>query len=232
MNVLLYHLMPIHHWKWLTATLLSNVPHDAIMVHVSLVDPSESTAIEDFLRSIPKLSTIEFSYNHPEFGECQGFHKLRDSAGDISIDIVTYFHSKGVTKPGNRNIADWVEFMRYFHIDLFQLANEAFDAGFKLYGVNKRVFASDGPGFGPFMFSKFHYSGNFVTASLKSLPLFFDTPIDKDYYGVEGFWGKLCSEGEAYSAFDTVIDHYHQPFPARLYKDLKVRFIGHCERDR
>jgi hypothetical protein len=46
-------------------------------------------------------------------------------------------------------------------------------------------------------------------------------PIDKDYFGVEGYWGKLCDVSLAYNAHDSsknISNHYDEPYPEYLYK--------------
>jgi hypothetical protein len=50
---------------------------------------------------------------------------------------------------------------------------------------------------------------------------FLNTPVDLDYFGIEGFFGKLCSYEQAYSAHlstKIIQSHYKEPYPESYYK--------------
>ena len=51
---------------------------------------------------------------------------------------------------------------------------------------------------------------------------FINTPIERDYFGIEGFFGKLCEYNQAYNAHDSgannIQSHYFEPYPEKLYK--------------
>jgi hypothetical protein len=223
-SILIYNLYPKSHWKKLTAYLLKDVPHTSIVINVSLDlwdKVFNKMSMIEFLKSIPKVEKIIFSENDPKLAEMIGFENFRQQVNFDNYDIVTYMHSKGVTKAHNQNIKDWVELMRYFQIDRFDLCTEAFDEGYGLYGVNIGKYES-GEKYGPFKFSDFHFSGTFVSVNLNLLRTqFLNTQIDKDYFGIEGFFGKLCPFEMAYCPHisgENIQNHYHEAYPEHLYK--------------
>lgn len=224
-SAVLYYVYPVNHWRELTQELLSNVPHDSIYICVSLQWYEflfRRRQIRLSLAEIPKVKKIVFVRNSKRFGEVSGFDKLRTCIQTSDYTVATYMHGKGVTKPGNKNIKDWVELMRYFLIDRFQDCLVAFQKRYALYGVNLGVFDNVSEKNGPYKFSGFHYSGNFVSVNLAVIgDTFFSTPCDKDYFGVEGFWGKLCDVDKAFCAHmssTSIKNHYTERYPAENYK--------------
>lgn len=226
-SIIFYNLYPKNHWKELTLFLLSNVPHDTIVVNVTLDRWDrlfKKNAIKRFLQKIPKVSTIYYTDNSP-YGEVPGFDKMRKNTDLSEYSVLTYMHSKGVTKTSIiYYINDWIKLMHYFLTDRFDLCKEAFKDKYVLYGVNLSIYDVDEKdNYGPSKFSRFHYSGNFVSVNLDmARERFVQTPIDMDYFGVEGFFGKLCEYNQAYNVHDTsdsmLLSHYFQPYPEENYK--------------
>jgi len=216
-NIVLYHLYPVNNWKEITQKLLLNIPHNEIFIHVSLPENIDMKDLEVFLLSLQKVKAVYYSENS-KYSEVDGLEKFRKSIDFSECHILTYMHSKGVTKPGNKNISDWTELMHYFHTKKINSCAIVFGKKFKLYGVNKKIKYKDVKS-GPLLFSDYHYSGNFVSLNLPLvLQNFMEKTIDKDYYGVEGFWGKLCDSSEAYNVFGTFINHYKTPYPKYQYE--------------
>lgn len=220
-SILLYNLYPKSYWKELTLQLLSNVPHDTIVINVAL-DTTDAwfrkKKIERFLRTIPKVDRIYFTRNDRRLGEVPGFDNMRRNTDFSGYDIVTYMHSKGVTKPANSNIRDWVELMRYFQVEKAALCRQKFEEGYILYGV-KLARYTGGERIKTYRFCDFWYGGTFVSCNLRlAREKFLQTPCVQDYYGVEAFWGNLCTIDKAYSAHETP-SLYNQPYPPELYKD-------------
>jgi hypothetical protein len=223
-SILLYNLYVKNHWKTLTQYLLKDVPHDEIAINVTLDKFDyffKKKQIKAFLQKIPKVKHIFFTRNDPTSGEVSGFDNMRKSLNISEFSLLTYMHSKGVTKPDNPYIADWTELMRYFLIDKFDLCQQAFSQGYALYGVNFGEYKG-GERLYVYRISDFHFSGNFVSVNLKLLRNeFLNTPCDNDYYGVEGFWGKLCSVNQAYCPHISGIhNHYKEFYPSKIYKNI------------
>ncbi len=224
-SIIFYNLYPKNHWKELTLFLLSNVPHDDIVINVALDRWDrlfKKKSITKFLQPIPKVKAIYFTENS-KMGEVPGFENMRKQIDLSGYNILTYLHSKGVTKPNNPNISDWVKLMHYFLIERFDLCKEAFANGCILYGVNlSEEQLSNSYNYGPSKFSNFHYSGNFVSMNLSMVrDKFIKTPIDPDYFGLEGFFGKLCDYRYAYNAHlssNNIRNHYIEHYPEKFYR--------------
>lgn len=224
-TILLYNLYPINNWKEITDRLIKKVPHDEIIIHVSLSLVQNifyKQKIKKYLKKYSKVTQIIFSINDSKIAEVKGFLKLRSVLLQKKVSVVTYVHSKGVTKPNNNNIKEWVELMRYFIIDRMDICIDAFNKGFKLYGVNLGEHKLGEEKYGPYSYSSFHFSGNFVSVNLNLLNKeFFSTPVDNDYFGVEGFWGKLCDVNDVYCPHisgENIKNHYLEPYPEKFYK--------------
>lgn len=221
-SVLIYHVYISRNWKSVTDKILNNAPHDEIVVNVS-IDwyklPLLSAAIRH-LSSIPKVANVFYTINNRKFPEAKGFDNLRRKVDFSKYDLLTYAHGKGVSKRPNQNIADWVELMRYFVIERLDLCKRAFADNYLLYGVNIGVYKPGDKRYGPYKFSDFHYSGNFASINLTQLrDKFLSTPCDTDYFGVEGFWGKLCDLEKAYCAHfssPNISNHYEQRYPLQI----------------
>jgi hypothetical protein len=139
-----------------------------------------------------------------------------------------YIHTKGVTKPYNEYIQDWVEYLTFFNIDkwsdrLFDLIN--YDtSGVNLLGYEKNLnknikyWINGNP--------PLHYSGNFwwsKSSHIKKL----NTPYnllpenDLDYLK----WRILCEmwlchkNGNFYEAFNSNVNHYK-----KNYKKINYEF--------
>jgi hypothetical protein len=218
-KVLLFHIFPINNWQEVTARLLAFVPHDDIFVHVSLNQDEDIMRdhVSSFLQSFGKIRSIFFSQNtaHAEVDAMAIFRAKIDLS---QYSLFTYMHAKGVTRPNDQNILDWVELLRYFIIDRMDLTLRAFERGYVMYGVNKTAVADDD---WDFRGARFFYAGNFVTVSLRDgmLGKVNNTALENEYYGLEGFWGKLCPDAAAYNAFHSRINHYLTPFPGKFYKN-------------
>jgi hypothetical protein len=225
-SAILYNLYPVNHWREVTLDLLSKVSHDSVFICVSLsrLDALfRKRKIHSFLKTIPKVKRVLFVTNNKNLGEVVGFDQLRNCIKDSDFNVVTYLHSKGVTKPGNKNIRDWVGLMKYFLIDRHTDCISVFQKGYILYGVNLGAYDGVSDRFGPFRFSDFHYSGNFVSVNLDLIKdKFFATTCDADYFGVEGFWGKLTTQEKAFCAHLSslkISNHYSEPYPEIYYRN-------------
>ena len=128
---------------------------------------------------------------------------------------VLYVHSKGVSKPENRNVRDWVNYMLYFNVYLYDLAIQNLKYN-DCCGVNALGN---------------HYSGNFwwskstYIRKLNKLP-----PIEElNYTGPETwlFTGRVTDNAGSckwVSLWNSGIRHYREPYPEQLYVDSPTRY--------
>ncbi|NCO02251.1 MAG: hypothetical protein GW906_10540 [Epsilonproteobacteria bacterium] len=217
-TLLFYNLYPKVNWEEITASLLKNVPHDEIIVHVTLpIFPLfRKRKVINELKKYPNIKQVLFSKNVKKEGESIGFEKLKKEVVLNNYSILTYVHSKGSSKKRKytKEVKDWTELMRYFVIERLDLTKKAFAEGYYLYGVNIREF-----GHKSIPTTPFHYSGNFVSINLTYLCEALHTvAYTKTYFGLEMFWGKLCSRDKAFSAHESnIVNHYEEEYPPEKY---------------
>ena len=224
-SLLFYNLYPKNRWKRITESLLTNVPHDDIIVHITLTPFAflRLKNIKKELRNYPKIKKIIYSFNNKKLGEVLGFQKLKREINLDDYKLLTYIHSKGSSRKRKDTQAtrDWTEMMRYFVVENLNKTKEVFKSGYYLYGVNLRthIYSNESEKIGQ-PNTNFIYPGNFVTINLEALrESFITTQCHLDYYGVERFWGRLCSLEKAYNAYDShIANHYDHIHPAHLYQ--------------
>ncbi|MDA9671674.1 hypothetical protein N9T87_00140 [bacterium] len=222
-SLLLYNLYPKNNWKKITQTIIENVPyHDSIMINVSLdkidIFFQKKRLITKYLNNFNKVDKIIFSKNKKNSAEQIGFDNLRENIDYDAWDIITYTHSKGVTKPNHSNIQDWVAMMRYFLIERHDLCINSFKNGYSLYGAQLRDYKYYKIRKHAYLFSDYHYSGNFVSVNMNNLKKeFISTLCPEHYYGTESFFGKLCEKEKAYCVHSTKKSLYLNPYPKKNY---------------
>jgi hypothetical protein len=221
--VLLYNLFPKTIWKQVTSKMLSNVPHDSIVVHVTMPWYAwiYKPLIKKYLKQFNKVDKILFSPNFKKRGESIGFERFRKDISFEEFDIISYVHSKGTSRKrkNTKPIEDWTEMMRYFVVERLDLCQKAFEKGYYLYGVDLSNNVCDFPKYKG-LDTKFIYQGNFVSINNRILcDNFLSMPCYKNYYGVERFWGNLCDMEKAFCVYYSSSDHYQFPYPDELYKN-------------
>lgn len=223
-SVLLYNLFPYYYWREVTDSLLSQVFHTDIIIHISIPKKKPLNAIKAYyyLKKRANVKKIYFSLNFKKKGESIGFEMFRKNVDFTKYTIATYMHSKGTSHKSKsaQPIKDWTELLRYFVVERLDLAQLAFKKGYYLYGVNLlKKHLEDADGKPLFPESNFHYSGNFVTINLDRLrEVFLKTKCRPHYYGVEVFWGRLCKMEKAYCAHQSNVYHYTDVYPPQNYK--------------
>ena len=224
-SILLYNLYPKNNWKEITKLVLENVPyHDSILVNVSLDRWDQILMKQKYItyflkKNFPKISKITYTSNNPKLGEVIGFDRMRKEIDYDYYDSLTYTHSKGVTKPKDDNIKDWVKMMTYFLVERHDLCIKAFEEGYSLYGTRLSKYDPSNARQYTYKYCDFWYAGTFVSVNLKKIKKeFINTSCVDDYFGVEAFFGNLCKYKEAYSVHNTPFSLYTNPYPEELYK--------------
>jgi len=216
-SLLFYNLFPKTTWKIITKKILKTVPHDEIIVHITLPKTRFFLLplIKKWLTSnFPKIQQIIWSFNARGVGETHGFNLLRKKVDLSPYSILTYSHSKGSSRirKNTQPIQDWTELMRYFVIERLDLAKEAFAQEVWFCGVNlstnmhpneqARIQYPD---------TKFIFEGNFVSVNLdKTREIIEKTEPVIDYYGVERYWGMLSTIERCKSLYNSLVDHYSE----------------------
>lgn len=206
-KILLYHIYPINQWRDITEILFKELPFDKVVVHVSL--PNDGSISKQELESyFQKYGVHDFLYTaNRGIGEVDAMINFVRSVEMKGFDILTYMHCKGVTKPDNKHILSWTKLMRYFIIEKMDICKKAFKKGYVTCGINKSVPNQKDEGFHG---CSFFYEGNFVSLNLKKVDLkkAVEEHLEHTYYGLEGFWGKLCDYELGFTMFNSGINHY------------------------
>lgn len=222
--VLFLHVYLVNNWRAVSERLLRAAPHQTVIVHLCYDRswPFTLFLARRFFKRFPNVREIVESVNNTASPEVAGFRKMLAKVSLSDYEVLTYMHAKGVTKPRNQNVRDWVELMRHFHTDRFDLIRDVFRQGYALYGVNLATYAKGAERYGPYQFSDFHYSGNFVSVNLEKLRnKLYSIPVDEGYFGLEGYWGKLTDVSGAYCAHISSLhikNHYSERYPPALYR--------------
>lgn len=219
--ILLYNLFPRTIWKDVTDSILKDVPHDSIVIHVTMpiIAWIKYPFIKKYLKKINKVDKIIFSTNNKKLGESKGFERMRTMVDFSPFDIITYAHSKGTSRrrKNTPQIAAWTELMRYFVIERLDICKEKFKEGYMLYGVNLSQNVSKAPKYSG-LDTSFIFEGNFVNLNNKLLgEKFLSSNCYKSYYGVERFWGNICSADFAFNVHSSNTDHYNAVYPKEFY---------------
>lgn len=221
-SILLYHIYPINHWREITDFLFQKLPFDKIVVHVSLPIDSE-TNVQELEGYFKKYGVDQFLYSaNSGTGEVDAMTSFVRSVDLRGFDVLTYMHCKGVTKPGNEHILGWTKLMRYFIIEKMDTCKKAFRNGYVTYGINKSIPNQADEGFHG---CNFFYEGNFVSLNLKKVDLVkaVEQHLEQTYYGLEGFWGKLCHYKFGYAVFNSGINHYMMTVDEKDYTTAFAR---------
>jgi len=123
---------------------------------------------------------------------------------------VLYLHTKGVSKPGNKNISSWTSYMCYFNIYKYKECLEILKNN-DTVGVNLQ----DLPG------QKCHYSGNFwwsKTDYIRKLSkcIYYN-------YNAPEFWITENKIGNYVSLWHSKWKHYKKIYPKKKYVGKKIK---------
>jgi hypothetical protein len=195
---------------------LKKLPFDKVVVHISLpsADDNIKEEVAQYFNQYP-VAEILYSPNSGK-GEVDALKQFAATQDIADYDVLTYMHCKGVTKPENPHIWQWTRLMHYFIIEHMATCHRVFRKGYVTFGINKSIPAKGDEGFRR---SRFYYEGNFVSLNLRKVDLkqAVAQHLEDSYYGVEGFWGKLCSYREGYTIFNSGVNHYLLSVPLTAY---------------
>ena len=119
---------------------------------------------------------------------------------------ILYLHSKGVTKPNDMNIYDWIQYMLYFLVEKYEKCLDSL-INYDCVGVNLQK--------DPML----HYSGNFwwtKRSFVRNLE-----PCQHTNYNSPEFWITSNNYGKYKNLFSSNVNHYHSNFPSERYRNKK-----------
>ena len=190
-------------------TLLVN--GDASLLKINIADPANKIYISNLITDIN-------SYEFP------ALHQLWVDASESDFAVL-YLHTKGVSKPNQRSVKDWVNYLLYFNVEDWRNRLKELLV-YDCTGVNLRGSASNPVEHPENWFiegSPLHYSGNFWWARsvyIRQLPdpYLFQTDSEQMLRYYCEMW-LLQQHGSFHCAwYSGVLHHKEEPYPPFLYR--------------
>ncbi len=213
-----FHICLIGNWKEVVSNLLFKIENSGLYNYVNeircvILGDLNNTEINSVLKQFNKNNKINIVLrdNNINLYEKLTINKLlEDSQSNIEKDAyILYIHSKGVTKPNNKYVEEWVNYMSYFNIYKFNdcLTNLA-DFNVSAVGVNLQEKENEYP---------LHYSGNFWWSKMSHIRNL--KPIIDNYYISPEFWvTSIIDKNTKYiSLWNSNVNHYFDVYPYFLY---------------
>jgi hypothetical protein len=204
-----YHAYLVGDWRALVheqiALLRRHVPVSELVCFAVAPDPHTP---KDFRLLVDDLWAAPVRYHFQSQGnEVDGINALRAYVEWTENEAaVLFFHTKGITKPGDQKIQDWRHLMEYFTIERYQRALETLDLGFDVVGCN--FLSREAP-------IANHFSGNFWWARLSHLRRLPQIGSNTDKNLSESW---VTSHGGTFgSLHESGIDHYLEAYPRSRY---------------
>jgi hypothetical protein len=142
---------------------------------------------------------------HDDFSIYERFtlNMLHDDSQEEDFDVL-YLHTKGITKPYNQCVLDWVNYLKFFNIYKHEDCLKELKK-YDAVGVNLFTPETGDPG---------HYSGNFWWSKSQHIRKL-DRYIEPSYTAPE-FW--LCKMGGNFkSLWSSGVNHYHERYTPDKY---------------
>jgi hypothetical protein len=157
-----------------------------------------------------KVIITNFSERSSRPIETDTLNFLHKTCEELQINKpILYLHSKGVSKSGNKNVQDWIDYMEYFLIIKWRDCLEVLK-GYDTCSVNLQYHPQS------------HYAGNFWWANseyikkLKKIESFHDDAKDRSY---SEFWLLDNDFCKPYSLHNSNLDHYSTSYKEEEYKN-------------
>lgn len=140
-------------------------------IHVNLVGPYFEHVKNDSIFNDIKIKITNL--NIDEMSEADTLNILKSKCGKLKDTYVLYLHSKGASKPGNKNIKAWKDYMEYFNISKWvDCIDKLHLDGYTTCGVNLQQEGDGHP----------HYSGNFWWAKAEYINTLDNIPYNTRWY--------------------------------------------------
>jgi hypothetical protein len=194
------HVACINHWSDVFSSLLERIKKSGLY---DAVDEIRLGILGDINLVVadPKLKIRGTSKDLSEY-ETFTLNLLRNDALTQDFEVL-YLHTKGVRKPGNLNVASWVNYLSHFNIDRW---SECCALLSKNHCVGVNLLPEP----------ELHYSGNFWWSRASYIRCL--KPCVQDTYCAPEFWiGK--GNGSKVSLWNSKCPHYLLPYPETEYKD-------------
>jgi len=212
-NYIYIHVCCINNWKDVFNHLYCNIKSNGLLDVVSrikcsvLCNPESKTDVELYfsnaMMSDAKIELLEITCNISLY-ETHTINLLHKHATESEEEFnVLYLHTKGVTRVGDVNVSDWMNYMIYFNIAEYKTCIDKL-ADHDAVGVNLQTMP------------KLHYSGNFWWS--KSSHIRKLKPCQHIHYNSPEFWLMEDNLGNFLSLWNSNVNHYNERYEEDKYK--------------
>ena len=210
-----FHICLIGNWKEVISNLLFKIHNSGLYNYVNeircvILGDINNTEIYSVLKQFDKNNKIIIVLrdNNTNLYEKITINKLlEDSQNNNSDAYILYIHSKGVTKPNNKYVLDWVNYMAYFNIYKFDTCFKKLENPF-ISAVGVNLIGQD--------VNPLHYSGNFWWSKMSHIQNL--KHITNNYYNSPEFW-ITSNKGNYISLWNSNVNHYQELYSFSLYEN-------------
>ena len=213
--VIYFHICCINNWLEIVTNLLFKIKLSGLysnIFEIRCVVLGNYENIEEN-KSFFQDNKIKIIYNSNEISsyEKKTINMLYEDSM-VEDFYVLYIHSKGVKHYNTHleeNVYDWVEYLSYFNIYMYEKNIELLDK-YDAVGVNLQVHPGECP---------LHYSGNFwwsKSSHIKKLHI-----INDDYYNSPEFW-ITSTKGNYVTLWNSDTHHYNSPYKFINYENKDI----------
>ena len=200
MNIIYIHVCCINNYKEVFEYLMFCIKQSGLYdvideIRCCILGNYDSDLFKD-----PKIK-IHITSDNIRLYEVFTINRIHEDCKTEKMNIL-YLHTKGITKPNNKNVKDWVQYLCYFNIYHFKECIDVLDK-YDTVGVNLQTDYT------------VHYSGNFWWATSSYINTL--QPCEYTCYNSPEFWLTEKNKGKYYCLWNSNVNHYHSPYPPQLY---------------
>ena len=200
MNIIYIHVCCINNYKEVFEYLIYCITQSGLYdvideIRCCILGQYDSELFKD-----PKIKIHAVSDNIGLY-EVFTINRIHEDCKTEQMNIL-YLHTKGITKPNNPNVKDWVKFLCYFTIYKYKECMDALHE-YDTVGVNLHTL------------DIVHYSGNFWWATSR----YINTLEQCEYtcYNSPEFWLTEKNKGKYGCLWNSNVNHYYTEYPSNLY---------------
>jgi len=214
-NIYIYiHVCCINNWKTVFDKLIFDIKQSGLYEKIDeircyVLSENINSDLEHIIKDNDKIKIIGSSTDLKLYEVITINTMLEDSIKESSgkNTFVLYLHTKGVSKPNNECVKDWVQYMSYFNIYKHEDCLARLKQGYDAVGVNF------------FKLPKTHFSGNFWWAKFEHIKTLQKCTYS-DYCNPE-MWicdKKTAKYASLFQSTKLCISHYFKRYSEDNYK--------------
>ena len=216
-NIYIYvHIYIINDWLDRLTNIINNIKNIGLYYVVKKIN----CFILGDLEKIPDILKEEKIYikkqaNDESYERFTLNNLYKDSLRDDFY--VLYLHTKGVSKPDNIYVNDWIDYMLYFNLNYYKdIIN--FLENYDTVGVNLLP-----SGKNKWMEWPVHYSGNYWWSKSTYIKKLDIQKLNENKYNSPEFWITSNCKGNFLSLWNSNVRHYHHLYSAEIYQNKGIK---------